>query len=304
MISQVASLYHLDIKSMISISSKVKKIITDKSYYVLKEVDSLKKEEIYSRIALAKLHSFSLPLKSINGRYVEEINHKYYILNYYYKDDEVEAKELRISFYLKNIAYLHKTINFPLKVNDGFFIESIDFIERKINMIEEEIESRMFNIERQEYHSPSDWYFISSFHIFHNAIKESRRYLDLLNEEFEKLQSVNLSLTYQNYSLDHILTKEEKIISLEKMSFAPSIYDLVDFIEKNYALNLDLSVLLNNYLSINSLESYQIYWLLALLYIPRINKQTEIVKDIESLYNSISYLKVIEKISNLLIQTE
>ena len=46
------------------------------------------------------------------------------------------------------------------------------------------------------------------------------------------------------------MIKEEKIISLEKMNIAPPVYDLVDFIEKNYNEKIDISVLLNNYFSI------------------------------------------------------
>ena len=163
---------------------------------------------------------------------------------------------------------------------------------------------RMFNIERMDYHSPSEWYFISSYHLFNNAIETSKKYLELLKEEFESLQSIELSLTYQNYAKEHILLKEEKIISLEKMAYAPVIYDLTDFVEKNYNQNLDISMYIKSYFTLNPLNLYYKYWLLALLYIPKIEKISDDLKDIESIYLSLNYLKTVDIIKSNLLQTE
>ena len=305
MISELNYLYQIDINNIIEITNIGYKVVTNKSYYFLKKVDSLNKEKIYIRLSLAKVNYFNIPLKSINNRFIEEIDHQYYTLSYYYNDETLALDELRMSFYLKAIGYLHQNTIYPLKVNDGYFKESLDYIENKIMSVRDMIDSRMTNIERNEYHSPSDWYFISSYRIFNNAINESQKYLDDLNDESEKLHSIELCLTYQNYSTQHIIIKEEKIISLEKMALAPSIYDLVDFVEKNFNDPIDISTLLNNYLSINQLALYQKYWLLALLYIPKINKETDDLKDIQSLYLSIVYLQMVEKIKQIILpQTE
>lgn len=305
MIRHLNYLYSLNVRNIIEISSVGYKVITDKSYYFLKKVDSLNKENIYIRLSLSKVGYFNIPLRSINNRYVEEIDHKYYTLSYFYQDENLALKEMRMSFYLKTLGYLHSNTIYPLKVNDGYFKESLDYIENKIMTTNDQLESRMYALERSEYHSPSDWYFISNYQFFHNAINESQKYLDLLNDESEKLHSVELCLTYQNYDINHIILKEEKIISLENMAIAPSIYDLVDFVEKNYNEKIDISTLINNYLAINQLAPYQKYWLLSLLFIPKINKETDDLSDIQSLYLSINYLQNVEKIrSTILPQTE
>lgn len=298
-------LYRIQIVNIIEITENTRKIVTDKSTYILKKVDSLNKENIYIRLSLSKVPYFNLPLKSVRDRYVEEIDREYYILSYYYKDESMALEELRMSFYLKAIAMLHQNTLYPLKVNDGYFAESLHYIETRILSVREEIDARMFNVERSEYHSPSDWYYLSCYRIFNNALNEAQKYLDSLNEEFEKLHSVELSLTYQNYQLDHILLKEEKIVSLEKVAFSPPVYDLVDFVEKNYHSSVDISRILSAYTDIHPLYPYQKYWLLALLFIPKINKETEDIRDIESLFLSLNYLEVTEKIrANLLNQTE
>lgn len=303
--NKLAYLYQIKVINIVEVNEKIFKVITPESNFILKKVDSLNKENIYIRLQMTKLNFFSLPIKSINDRYVEEIDHEYYILSYYFKDENLSLNEVRMSFYLKAIGHLHLNSSYPLKVNDGYFIESLNYIENKIIKVREEIEQRMYNIEHQEYHSPSSWYFISCYQIFNNALNESQKYLDLLNEEFEKLNSVELTLTYQNFSLDHIIIKEEKIISLEKMNIAPPVYDLVDFIEKNYNEKIDISVLLNNYFGIYQYNLYQKYWLLSLLYIPKVTKQISDFNDIEDIYLSVNYLKLVEKIkSSLLKQTE
>ena len=89
------------------------------------------------------------------------------------------------------------------------------------------------------------------------------------------------------------------------MNIAPPVYDLVDFIEKNYNEKIDISALLNNYFGIYQYNLYQKYWLLSLLYIPKLTKQISDFNDIEDIYLSVNYLKLVEKIkSSLLKQTE
>lgn len=302
--NRLKQLYRINVKSIVKLSDKVDKVITNDNYFILKKVDSVSKENVYIRLALSKIQNFNLPLKSVNNRYIEEIDHKYYILSYFYNDEANPLKELRLPFYIKIIALLHQNTNYPLKVNDGYFIESLDYIENKIMMIRDEIDSKMYHYERQDYHSPFEWYYISTYQVLNNALIQSQKYLDLLKEEFENLHSIDLSLTYQNYAHEHIILKEEKIISLENMNLAPSIYDLVDFVEKNYNEKIDISALLSQYDNINPLNLYQKYWLLALLFIPKLHQDNNDLVNIESLYLTINYLNLVEKIKSILLQTE
>ena len=302
--SKIGYLYNIEVKNIIKLTPNCYKIITNDSSYLLKKVDTLNKENIYIRLLLAKVPFFNLPIKSINDRFVEEIEQNYYILSYFYKDEVNPLAELRIPFYIKAIGLLHQNTIYPLKVNDGYFKESLDYIENKINIIRDKIDSRMFYLERRDYHSPSEWYYITSYIFFNDALNKSQKYLDLLNNEFESLQNIELTLTYQNFEIEHILLKEEKIVSLEKIQYAPCVYDLVDFVEKNFNSKIDISALINNYVAINPLNLYQKYWLLALLYIPQIIQESNEIKDIEAIYLSLNYIKIIEKIESVLLPEE
>ena len=302
--NRIFYLYNIKVKSIVKINSICYKILTNESSYILKKVESLNLENIYVRLLLAKVPFFNLPIRSVNEHYVEEIEQSYYILSYYYKDEVNSLVELRIPFYIKALGLLHQNTIYPLKVNDGYFKESLDYIENKINLVRDKIDSRMFYLERRDYHSPSEWYYISSYIILSNSINKSQKYLDLLKEEFESLQNVELTLTYQNFDINHIILKEERIVSLEKIQYAPCVYDLVDFVEKTFNNKIDISSLINSYLAINPLNLYQKYWLLSLLFIPKIVTENHEIKDIESIYLSLNYVKIIEKIENILFPEE
>lgn len=298
-------LYSLDVQNIIEITPNIHKIITTNNVYILKEVSSMQLENIYARLSLAKLPFFALPIKSINNKFIEEINQKYYILSYYYHDENNNFDEVKMNFYLKSIAYLHQNSIYPLKVNDGYFTESMDYIENRINIVSNQLENEMSRIEKNEYYSPFEWYLISSYNFINQALSKSKKYLDAFKDELEKLTSVELTLTYQNYQINHILIKEEKIISLEKMHIAPPFYDLIDFIEKNYNKNIDISKLLENYFNIYNYNLYQKYWLLSLLFIPKLELNENQLDSIQLLYLLNNYLETIDKIeSNLFPQTD
>ena len=231
--SKIGYLYNIEVKNIIKLTPNCYKIITNESSYLLKKVDTLNKENIYIRLLLAKVPFFNLPLKSINDRFVEEIEQNYYILSYFYKDEVNPLVELRIPFYIKAIGLLHQNTIYPLKVNDGYFKESLDYIENKINIIRDKIDSRMFYLERRDYHSPSEWYYITSYTFFNDALNKSQKYLDLLNNEFESLQNIELTLTYQNFEIDHILLKKEKTLQLFILLKRPCYAEIIHLLDKN-----------------------------------------------------------------------
>ena len=81
------------------------------------------------------------------------------------------------------------------------------------------------------------------------------------------------------------------------MALAPSIYDLVFLFHKSIDLKIDLSYLIDQYLEIHKLESYEQNWLLAFLFIPQLERKESEIEDITSLYRTLSLLKVANEIS-------
>ena len=294
---ELEELYNIEITSIIKLTQKTYKIITSREEFILKEHENTSLESIYSRLRIINLDLYVLPLKSTKEHYIVDINDKYYSLSPYYEDEEILAKDIRLSFYIKSLATLHDSSSYPLKVNDGFFQESIAYLDTQVSKVKQELLSRIERVEHESYHSPSDWYFLMNYPILFNAIKEADRYITLLEEDWKSSSNIHLSLTYQNFNYDHILVKNRKIVSLDKMALAPSIYDLVDLYNKAYELKIDLSYLVDQYLEIHKLENYEQNWLLAFLFIPRLERSENDLEDIQNLYKTLSMIKISEEIA-------
>ena len=294
---EIEEKYNIEIVSLIKNNDRVYRISTSREEYILKEQNSLNLESIFARLRILNIDEFVLPIRDNNDHFITEIEDKYYALFPYYEDEEELAKDIRLNFYIKTIASLHDSSSYPLKVNDGFFEESISFLDLKVSQAKQEILTRIERVETEKYHSPSDWYFLMNYPILFNALKEADKYITLLEEEWKEGNNIHLSLTYQNFSYDHILIKNRKIVSLDKMALAPSIYDLVFLFHKSIDLKIDLSYLIDQYLEIHKLESYEQNWLLAFLFIPQLERKESEIEDITCLYRTLSLLKVANEIS-------
>lgn len=294
---ELEELYNIEITSIIKLTQKTYKILTSREEFILKEHENTSLESIYSRLRIINLDLFVLPLKSTKEHYIVDIEDKYYSLSPYFEDEEILAKDIRLSFYIKSLATLHDCSSYPLKVNDGFFQESIAYLDTQVSKVKQELLTRIERVEHESYHSPSDWYFLMNYPILFNAVKEADRYITLLEEDWKSSSNIHLSLTYQNFNYDHILVKNRKIISLDKMALAPSVYDLVDLYDKAYELKIDLSFLIDQYLEIHKLENYEHNWLLAFLFIPRLERSDNDLEDIQNLYKTLSMIKISEEIA-------
>lgn len=294
---EIEERYNIQIISLIKLSDKVYRISSSREEFILKEQPNLSLESTFARLRILNIEEFVLPLKDNNEHYITEIEDKYFSLFPYYEDEEELAKDIRLNFYVKTIASLHDSSSYPLKVNDGFFEESISYLDLQVSKAKQEILTRIERIEKENYHSPSDWYFLMNYPILYNSLKEADKYITLLEDEWKESTNIHLSLTYQNFSYDHILIKNRRIISLEKMALAPSIYDLVFLFYKSVDLKIDLSYLVDQYLEIHKLESYEQNWLLAFLFIPQLERKNNEIDDITSLYRTLTLLKTANEIS-------
>lgn len=296
--NELENLYNIEINSIIKLTPKTLKIITSRENFVLKEHESTSLENIYSRLRILNSDSFVLPIKSKSEHYIIDLNDKYYALYPYYDDEEILAKDIKLSFYIKEIASLHNMSSYPLKVNDGFFTESISYLDNEVSKVKHQLLTRIERVEHETYHSPSDWYFLMNYPTLFNAVREADRYITLLEENWKSSSNIHLSLTYQNFNYDHILPRNRKIVSLDKMNIAPSIYDLVNLFNNAFEHKIDLSYLIDQYLEIHQLENYEQNWLLAFLYIPKIVRSENDLEDINNLYQTLELIKISEEIAS------
>ena len=290
-------LYDIELISLIKKSDKAYIIETKYDKYVLKYLSS-SLENIFVRLNLANSTYFSLPIKSKNKKYVDYYLNQYFAIFPYFEDEQIYSKDVRLSIYIKAIAELHNNSSYPIRIQDGYFKESLTYIDDTISKIEEELLTRIKRIEKEEYHSPSDWYFLENYIHFKNALKEASIHMDKLEEEYKKEDNLTLTLTYQNFDFSHILIKSSKIISLDKMVLAPSIIDLYDLFINFNSEALTLVPYFKEYIEIHPLKQFELEWLFSLLFIPHFDRKNNELDEIKSLMNTLKYIKIAEEIAS------
>lgn len=299
----IESLYNLEVQSIIKNTNKTYFINTTSGVYLLKYVPK-HMESIYLKLSLLEINNFLLPIKSKKNHFINYDNEKYFTLTPYLKSDELLSKDMRLSFYFKAIANLHKNSQYPLRMKDAYLDDAISYLDERIAKLKEELDVRIERVEKEDYHSPSDWFFIMNYQHFINALKEAETHVDNIIEERKKENSFSLCLTYQNFDFKHIFPKENYIVSLENMALSPSIYDLYDVI-----IHLDLETIslvpyLKDYFDIYTLKQFEKEWLFALLFIPPLERKSNDLEDLNSLLNALKYINKIEEIASSFYNNE
>ncbi len=290
-------LFPLEVLSIIKKTDKTFLINTKQGAYLFKYVP-LHMENIYAKLSLIEESRFLLPLKSKTNHFVNPYLDKHFILTEYLKGDDILSKDMRLSFYFKSIALLHKNSLYPLRIKDTYLDEAISYLDERINKLKEELLARIERVEKDDYHSPSDWFFIMNYQHFMTALKEADSHVDNLVEARKNENNLTLSLTYQNFNFDHIFPKENKIVSLENMALSPAIYDLYDVITHLDLETISLIPYLKDYFDIYPLKQYEKEWLFALLFIPPIERKSQDLLDLKVLIDALKYLKKIEEIAS------
>lgn len=54
---------------------------------------------------------------------------------------------------------MHTQSSFKINGTDGYFSETLDYLEDRIKDVNELLLARIRRVERESYHSPSDWFF-------------------------------------------------------------------------------------------------------------------------------------------------
>ncbi|MCH5180418.1 MAG: hypothetical protein J1F32_04350 [Erysipelotrichales bacterium] len=296
----VEAKYNLKVNAIIKVTNNTYKLMCEEGAFLLKYHKDQTLESIFARLSMLNNEVFLLPIRSYNGNFLENYENLYFSIYPFLQDEVMLNKDIRLHFYVKAIANLHLWSHYSVKVSDGFFNESLDYLERQCDNAESLIKSRIERIEREEYHSPSDWYFLMNYDHLSKAIDEARRRIDNLEEAWKEESNLNLSLTYQNFDYSHILVKQNKIVSLDKMAIAPEIYDLRQLFNEAYISRIDIATLIKEYMDINPLQSYEKEWLLAFLFIPNITYNRNDMEDISALFKTLSKLHSVESFANIL----
>jgi hypothetical protein len=296
-------MYGIDLTAMIKIAPLVYKIKSTQGDFILKYIDNVEVDNVYSRLSMLKINTFNIPKKNFYGQYISPHENRFFELDDYYEDEQIVAKDIRIRFYLISLANLHNQSFYSLKVNHGFFDESYDYIEGIIKQASEELETSLQHIERLDYKSPSQWLFLLNNQLFDKAIQRAKKYLESFKEKTKDKTMLRVCLNYLNFDYSHIIVKQSKIVSTYKMIIGPPVYDLKHLFDKSFQGSIDISSFISEYLKKFILNDYEKEWLMALLMIPIFDLKGESEVDkIVSITNTVHHLKNAEDIGELLAE--
>lgn len=293
--------FDIDVVSEILIDKNITKIKSNKGTYIVKKVDNDALESIYLRLFLLHNNVFNLPLRGKNDLFIQNEDDNYYVLFKYYEDISLVGLDLKLSFFIKNIASLHQATYVELNANDNYLDSTLNYLDQEVKNISDAIESRMEVIEHNDYHSPNDWYFMMHYHDFKLCLEEASRHILDFENQIKDKKSLRVCLTYQNFDFNHILLKHEKIISLEKMNFNFASYDLYNMISNLKINSLNINNYLVQYLKINPLLDYEKHYLVAILYIFTYHRYKENIDDLNHLIEINKYLSIIRNIQDEVI---
>ena len=285
----------------IKLSNSVIKINSKDNSYIIKKVNSDDLETLFTRLYLSHVENFNLPLKGNNNKYVQLENDSYYIIYQYYHDEKILGYDLKLSFYVKKIAELHKKTYININSNDNYLESILNYLDDKIKELSSILNSRMEVEERKDYHSPNNWYFLLHYQKMMNALNEASNHVLNLENEVKTQKNMRLCLTYQNFDFDHIILKQEKIISIENIGFnfaSLDIYNLISKLNINY---LNIGPYIKEYLKINPLNNYEKEYLMAMLYIFDYHRYNDIQEDLNHLIKINSYLDKVLSLDNEII---
>lgn len=224
------------ITKKITLKNNVRIIDTGDEQFVIKRRDK----------ALDSVYRY---LKSRSFDYFPEIVYQTdnYDIYRYVEDVEVE-KEERADDIVKLVTLLHGKTTFYKEIDDNTYkelyegiIEQLDYLLNYYNDIAEVIE-------REEYMSPSHYYFIRNISKIFAALSFCRYHIDKWYEVIEDKKRIRVVQLHNNLSLDHYLMEGEHpyLISWRLSKRDIPIYDMIK-LYKQYYRELDFCELLRKY---------------------------------------------------------
>lgn len=187
-------------------------------------------------------------LKSRGFNYFPEIVYK--TLNYdvyeYVNDIDISLEEKSFDF-IKLVSLLHSKTTFYKEIDDNTYKELYENIVNKINYLFQYYSDIVDVIDRDDYMSPSKYYFVRNISLVFASLDYAKYQIDKWYSILEEKKRVRFVHIHNNLKLDHYLLSDSSyLISWNKSKKDLPIYDLVKLYEEYYSY-LDFCDLLKNY---------------------------------------------------------
>jgi hypothetical protein len=287
----INNLYKINVTSFIKISDKVYKIKSDDKNYILKYIDNNNLNMIIEKLNIVKIDTIYFPILNTNNEYISKYENYSFVIYNFLEEEKTSLNDLKLKFYLNELANLHNKTYYPLKVNDSFFKDTYEYIGKLIDDKEKVIKDYMEYIENTNYKSPSEWLFLLNYPTYIKCIDEANEALEKFKNISYKKSNVRMAFTFNNFDYKHIFLKESKIIGVDNIRLSSPVYDIFYTLSVIENSNVDIKSYYLKYFKTFILEDYEKEWLYSLLYIPNLNISNDECLNIKNITNSLEYIK-------------
>lgn len=167
---------------------------------------------------------------------------------YRYVEDTNISKEERADDIVKLVTLLHGKTTFYKEIDDDTYKELYEKIIEQLDYLMNYYNDMAEVIEREEYMSPSHYYFIRNISKVFAALSYCRYHIDKWYQLIEEKKRIRVVQLHNNLSLDHYLMDGDKpyLISWRFSKRDIPIYDLMK-LYKQYYRELDFCELIRKY---------------------------------------------------------
>lgn len=299
-------LYNIEPKALIKCSDKVYQIkCNDNACYSLKYVDHFDDGKVCEKLEALHIDYFTMPIKTLQRTITPTYNDKVIRLTPWIQEEYLEAKDIKLKYYLSRIGEVHQKTTFTSNVSVSFYKETAAYIEEQQQQCLQILDKMMEDIERLDYKSPSQWYYTLNYTKFIKSLDQSKEHLNRFKELSKDKSTIRQVVTHQNFDYNHIFISKDKIISNEKMQICSPVFEIKSLFEHSYFGAIDLSGCLKEYFAKFQFEDYEVEWLLALLYIPYIKFYPgNDFKNLTNIMQSVFMVKSVDELCQKLQKKE
>ncbi len=187
-------------------------------------------------------------LKSRSFDYFPEILYQteHYDIYKYIEEVDLPVEE-KANDIIKLVTLLHSKTTFYKEIDDDTYKELYENITNRIDYLQHYYEDLASLIEKEEYMSPSNYYFIRNISRVFSALNYSRYHIDKWYSILENKKRIRVVQIHNNLSLDHYLLADRPyLISWNLSKKDLPIYDLIKLYQKYYK-ELDFCDLIRTY---------------------------------------------------------
>lgn len=293
--------YGIDVIGFIKVSKNVYKIKTKDGFYCLKCIDHQKLEVSYEHVKTLHLQCFVTIFPNKYNKLLTKYQDQYFYVMPWLENDHALVKELKLKYYFETLAYLHNNSFFNYNVSHDFFDHQMHDITKIIGERRAYYQKIMSNFEVMEYRSPSGWMYVLNYYRIEECLANAEAYLTKYQEYVMHRDTIRLCLIYNNFNYQHILMKQRKLISIDRITIDICIYDLYNMYQQVPDLLFDLDSVSHYYLDKVSLYPEEKLLLSCLLCIvPYIELEKDEVKNIVKMSRLLYYLDSISSLNKKL----